>query len=555
MLLKWYKNESPRIYKCGVTPVFFLIWTENMYKKYQRIGMGKRQHFLLLALLAVSLYAWKPSTPLSEAEKKGRQIFTEGTSPDGQEVFALMSDIKVPASVLPCASCHGIDGTGREEGGVSPSNITWASLTTPYAGVRKSDRAHPAYDEKSLKRAITMGLDPAGNQLNTSMPKYQMSHEDLSNLIAYIKILGLETTAGVEDNELHIGMLPSPNPAAKGLNQATQQVVQAYFTEINENGGIYGRKLQLHLPAPAGQLSAPGAATTFLNQQPLFALVNSFYSQSGLGAEETLGELPVVGAIDPMPIRDFTRNHHLFYLYPGLDDLAQGLARFTDGQSGSNALTVVYQADGIRERLAQIVAQSRLRPTELIAVKEASSTELADQLGQLKSTGTENLCVLLPPHLEGELVVLLSEWNWSPRLYLIGSLTQMNPMTLDTLFDEKIFLAYPIWMSSTNEKGAAYYQFLTDKYQLPPRYRQSQLAALASAMLLVKGLENTGRKLTHAALIEQLEGIYHFESGLIPPLTYGPNRRVGSDVVFIAQLQVTSNRMELVEELHLQEAR
>jgi cytochrome c oxidase subunit II len=61
-------------------------------------------------------------------------------------------------------------------------NITWAELTA-------QDMDHPPYTEETRKRAITQGLDPAGNQLEYPMPRWQMSEQDLNDLVAYIKTL------------------------------------------------------------------------------------------------------------------------------------------------------------------------------------------------------------------------------------------------------------------------------------------------------------------------------------------------------------------------------
>jgi len=64
---------------------------------------------------------------LSPAQAAGKQIYMEGVSPSGQEMEAILGEgsTRVPASLMPCASCHGSDGKGRPEGGVAPSEITW----------------------------------------------------------------------------------------------------------------------------------------------------------------------------------------------------------------------------------------------------------------------------------------------------------------------------------------------------------------------------------------------------------------------------------------------
>ncbi|HWN42782.1 MAG TPA: ABC transporter substrate-binding protein, partial [Thermoanaerobaculia bacterium] len=54
-------------------------------------------------------------------EERGREIYLEGAG----EITAVIAagggtegGTEVPASALPCASCHGRDGRGRSEGGV-----------------------------------------------------------------------------------------------------------------------------------------------------------------------------------------------------------------------------------------------------------------------------------------------------------------------------------------------------------------------------------------------------------------------------------------------------
>ena len=47
-------------------------------------------------------------------------------------------------------------------------------------------RKHPAYTARGLEFAITRGVDPGGNKLQSAMPRYQMSKEDLADLVVYL---------------------------------------------------------------------------------------------------------------------------------------------------------------------------------------------------------------------------------------------------------------------------------------------------------------------------------------------------------------------------------
>jgi hypothetical protein len=100
---------------------------------------------LLTALFGVPA----TSNALSPAEARGKQIFVSGSSADGRDITAYVGRAltPVPASALPCTSCHGADGLGRAEGGVTPANITWGRLTKPYGTLSAAGRPRPAYTE------------------------------------------------------------------------------------------------------------------------------------------------------------------------------------------------------------------------------------------------------------------------------------------------------------------------------------------------------------------------------------------------------------------------
>src|SRR5882672_10688201 len=90
---------------------------------------------LLIALLtAAAVSAPLQMEQLTPQERRGKQVYLRGTSPSGNELTAVLGKegISTPASIVACANCHGLDGRGKREGGVSAPDITWESLTKPY---------------------------------------------------------------------------------------------------------------------------------------------------------------------------------------------------------------------------------------------------------------------------------------------------------------------------------------------------------------------------------------------------------------------------------------
>ncbi|HEV8485483.1 MAG TPA: hypothetical protein VGV87_18210, partial [Blastocatellia bacterium] len=107
---------------------------------------------LLLAALAFSVgpdaggrAGATSQDPLSLRESRGKQIFVRGTSPSGKEILAYLgeSSLELPGSSMPCANCHGLDGKGKPEAGVTPSNLTSEALTKPYGLTHPDGRKHP----------------------------------------------------------------------------------------------------------------------------------------------------------------------------------------------------------------------------------------------------------------------------------------------------------------------------------------------------------------------------------------------------------------------------
>ena len=293
---------------------------------------------IVIVLLPAVFLGWlflRPlfAPPLTPQEERGKQIYLEGTSPGGGKIKAYIGKdkIQLPGSAAACGTCHGPDGRGRPEGGVIPSDITWDHLMKPYGHNHPMGRKHPAFTEASLKRCILNGEDPAGNQMDTSMPTYAMSVEDINDLAAYLKRLQKDFDPGLKDQSIRIGtILPSSGQSAI-IGQAMVEVMAAYFEDINSQGGIYNRKLKL-IASPydtAGE-SAISDARRLMEEENVFAMVGAVIA----GADREIAELaedkkvPLIGpftflSTDPNALNEFT-----FYLFSGLVEQVRALVNF-----------------------------------------------------------------------------------------------------------------------------------------------------------------------------------------------------------------------------------
>ena len=501
---------------------------------FPRAGGRDAVAFVLLALL---LAPFDTALALDEAQARGKQIYLQGSSAGGGQIDAIVGDegVTLPASVVPCASCHGPDGLGRPEGGVLPPDIRWSQLTKVYGHVHEDGRRHPAFDEASLARALRSGLDPADNRMDRAMPLYSMSEQDMGDLIAYLRFLESDLDPGIDDHRIQVGsLLPLRGPRGR-LGQAMAQVLHAHFQDVNARGGIYGRRLEL-LTVPYGESAATTLDTlrAAFRQEGIFALVGAY--TVGLDAEILdllrVEGVPLVGpfTLDP---GDQLANAAAFYLYPGFDEQARALAeQALEDADGGPAPVLIAGPEG--ERIDRLVAavedqlRGRAAADALTVRYHPGEFDAAALAAQVQDSGSGAVFFFGRQAGLEALLDALAAVDQDPRVYLLSSFVSRPPFEAPAGFHHRIFIAYPTLASDIDAQGRAAYQDLAQRHALPPDHVQAQIAAYAAAKLLVEGLRRAGRDLDRSALIEGLEALYAFKTGLTPPLTYGPNRRIGA---------------------------
>ncbi len=116
---------------------------------------------------------------------KGEWIFRTGTDLQGG-VIPSSGGMMMRQS---CADCHGINGQGLVTPMFASPNITYRNLSNP-SGMLEPDGSHGhTYTDALIKRAITEGIDAEGNSLSWIMPRWNMTDQELDDLLAYLKTL------------------------------------------------------------------------------------------------------------------------------------------------------------------------------------------------------------------------------------------------------------------------------------------------------------------------------------------------------------------------------
>jgi len=468
---------------------------------------------------------------LSPEEKRGKAFYLRGESLSGQEITAMMGEIEVPATTLTCAGCHGARGEGKTEGGVTAGNVTWSELTKPYGHAHETGRKHSAFSETSFVRTVTAGVDPAGNKLSVAMPTYQMPLQDMSDLLAYLKRIETDFDPGVSETSIVIGTLLPDRNALTGLAESMENVLQAYFAEVNSRGGIYNRKIEL-------RLMHGDTTSTLTNMKHLIDDEQVFAIVSGLtaGAEESVAalsqekEVPFIGPSALLPQRGLPLNRYVFYLLPGLKEQARTLVNFAARKADpqkSRVAIICPDAEFSRQIAKSIEDQGKKLGwgtlTRIYYPREGFNA--AQYVTELKQQGIDTVFHLGSGAETGAIFKDAEAAGWSPAVYLLGTLAGRNIIEMIPVkMKDKVFLAFP---TIPPDISSAEYSALLEKNKLTSTHAAAQASAIAAAMILVHGLELSGKDLSRERLVTTLEGLYEFDTGLMPRITFGPNRRIG----------------------------
>jgi cytochrome c553 len=122
---------------------------------------------------------------LGAFSSNGAQIYFTATSERGTAITFTSgpgsNNWMMVNGELTCASCHGPDGQGgKHRMGMmqvmDAKDIRWSVL-------------QPEFDAENFQLSVVKGQDPDGTQLSTDMPRWNISDEDMADLIAFLKTL------------------------------------------------------------------------------------------------------------------------------------------------------------------------------------------------------------------------------------------------------------------------------------------------------------------------------------------------------------------------------
>ena len=378
------------------------------------------------------------------------------------------------------------------------------------------------------------------------MPRYQMSEQDLADLVAYLKRLGKDRDPGINENKIVIGSaVPVTGPLSE-MGQAIKAVTTAFFTELNSQGGIYNRRVEVKfvdtLDTPAGTRSN---IERLLKDDQVFAMTGAFIA----GAEKEIVPLlaeqsvPLMGPFTLYPQTSLPLNREVFYLLSGPDDQSRAMVDFAAGRpelQKARIAALYPRTEASANTLTAIKAEAEKKrlTTPQAYEYEPGRFDAAGIVKQLKLSSPDVVFFLGGPEEVLSFMQEAEKLDWFPTIFLPSANANAGIFSAPARFDGKLFCSFPTSPTDQDAEGLKQFLSLAEKYQLPKKHLAAQILAYSAARILVEALKRAGKDVSREKLIQVLEGLYEYRTGLTPAITFGPNRRIGALGAYVVTIDL-----------------
>ena len=350
--------------------------------------------------------------------------------------------------------------------------------------------------------------------------------------------------AGVSKKEIVLGTHSDLSGVAAVWGVAAVNAMRMRFDQVNEDGGIYGRKIRFVVEDNQYQVPrAVQAANKLLNRDKVFAMVGALGTPMNNAvlkrqlAKNVPNLFPFSGA------RQMYEPHHKlkFQSMSAYYDQIRSAAKMWAEVKGKKKFCSMYQdtdfgreiqlavEDQAKASGAQIVATSAHRPTDQDFVAAVSKLKAADCDVVFMGTIVRDTII---PYATARKLKWGTDFVGSIATYDTFVAGAKGGITTGYMAMTSFQLAYPDDKSPLVRNWIKAYK---DKFGKDPN-QASQLGYVA-ADLTVHALQKAGKDLTVDNLVTAIEGMTAYSDIFGGPvLSFGPDRHKGSGSSFLSMV-------------------
>jgi branched-chain amino acid transport system substrate-binding protein len=357
-----------------------------------------------------------------------------------------------------------------------------------------------------------------------------------------ISALGLVTVnsavaqeTGLTKDTIKIGVF-GPMTGAVALYGKAVFGAEAVFKEVNDKGGIHGRKIVI-VRDDDGCNPARGLAAfkKQVSQDEVFAFNAGVCSNvvMALKPEIEKSNIPfvVLGAASSKISDPIAAN--IFQTVATTEEAGRTLIDFAMSKSGTTKIALISHSDdwGKTNRdpvVAYMKTKYKLDPVLDLSM-ERSSTDATPQILRLRKSGAQFIVMLMYP---AEVAIFMRDAHkFGLEIPVLAPHSISLEDTRDRVGDPAAVQNMSVYYNYAHAIGSPEMQKFSDlitKYYPSERIESFSFLGMSGAYALVKALQDSGPDLTRVKLIAALNNIKGLDTGVSSvPVTFSPNDHAG----------------------------
>jgi branched-chain amino acid transport system substrate-binding protein len=335
---------------------------------------------------------------------------------------------------------------------------------------------------------------------------------------------------GVSDTEIVLGCSNSfSGPLAFTGEQATKFGVDLYFKVVNERGGIHGRRVRT-VYYDDGYRPQDAVANTrkLVEQDGIFAVIAPQGTPPVVATMDYLEQarVPLLFPFQGSPV---TRGKK--YVFSGMtlyDRQARMMIDYLVGQRKLKTFGVLYQDDEYGKAFLSSFEKDLGRHGLKLAAAESVKrgvTDVSAQIAKLQAARPQATFLVLTPSAGAQALRERQKIGWTDTVMVSsGPLTDERYLALAGDAAEGVE-GLSLWPDpvTSDLPGVKAYRAAMQRHFPKNEPNRYSISGYFAAMLFTEGARRAGKGLTRESLIAALESLEAWDSGILPPLTIGPD--------------------------------
>jgi branched-chain amino acid transport system substrate-binding protein len=346
-------------------------------------------------------------------------------------------------------------------------------------------------------------------------------------------------TAGVTENSILIGSCSALDGPARFLGSQTVLGATTYLHAINDEGGVFGRKVQLLAFDDGYDPEKAPACFKRMTREGVFAL--GFFVGTPTAkvyvpmAQEE--KIPVVGLFTGAqmlyePFKRYIINVRASYY----DETREQVDKLWE--VGVRKIGVIYQDDAFGKTVldgVKLALQKHSSTPAALGAFERNSLAVDSGLDAVMAARPQAVIVVGPYAPMAAIVKKAHATGWHPQFLTVSFvgteefIKEAGPDAEGTIITQVV----PPYDRTDYPTVAMYRKYLTEYYPgTAPSFVSFE--GFVDAMVVVEGLKRAGKDLTREKFISAIESIHDMNIGMGPKLmlNYGPADHKGFDNVY-----------------------